>query len=83
MLRIRKATNYILTKLHSNQFISPPQISVMWTNQFLDCNPKFNKKKQKLLVVECKNAHNEKDFWECFEKYKVIHIEKRFSNDNI
>ena len=73
---IRAAANYILTKLHFDHLTPPPQVSPVWTKQFLDCNPQFHKKKQKPLAVERKNAHNESDFREYFEKYKDIRIEK-------
>ena len=66
--------NYILTKSHSNYFILLPQVSPIWTKQFLDRNLQFHKKKQKLLGVERKNAHNKSDFREYFKKYNVIHL---------
>ena len=75
--------NYILAKSHSDPLTTPPQISKKWTKRFLDCNPQFYKKKQKPLAVECKNAHNEDDFQEYFEKYKDIRIDKRIADEDV
>ncbi len=80
---IRAAANYILTKSHSDHLTPPPQISENWTRRFLARNPEFYKKKQKPLAVERKNAHNENDFMECFEKYKDIWIEKGIIDEDI
>ncbi len=80
---IRAAANYILIMLHSDHLTPPPQVSPVWTKQFLDHNPQFHKKKQKPLAVERKNAHNESDFQEYFEKYKGIRIEKGIADKNV
>ena len=80
---IRAAANYILAKSHSDPLTTPPQVSEMWTKQFLDRNPQFYKKKQKPLAVKRKNAHNEDDFQEYFEKYKNIRIEKGIADEDV
>lgn len=36
VLMIYATANYILTKSHFNHFISPLQVSAMWTKEFLD-----------------------------------------------
>ena len=80
---IRAAANYILTKSHSDHLTPPPQVSENWTRRFLARNPEFYKRKQKPLAVERKNAHNEGDFMEYFEKYKDIRIEKRIADEDV
>ncbi len=77
------AANYILTKSHPDHLTPPPQVSKNWTRQFLARNPEFYKRKQKPLVVERKNAQNEDDFMEYFEKYKDIRIEKRIADEDV
>ena len=80
---IRAAANYILTKSHSDHLTPPPQVSENWTRRFLARNPEFYKRKQKPLAVECKNAYNEDNFMEYFEKYKDIRIEKEIEDGDI
>ena len=80
---IRAAANYILTKSHFNHLTPSPQVSPVQTKRFLDRNPQFHKKKQKLLAVERKNVHNKRDFREYFEKYKGIRIEKKIIDENV
>ncbi len=70
------AANFILAKSNSDPLTTPPQVSKMWTKRFLNRNPQIYKKKQKPPVVERKNAHNENDFQEYFEKYKDIRLDK-------
>ena len=80
---IHAAANYILAKSHSDPLTTPPQVSKKWAKRFLDCNPKFYKKRQKPLAVERKNAHNEDDFHEHFEKYKDICIDKGIADEEV
>lgn len=75
------AANFILAKSHSDPLTTPPQVSKMWTKRFLNRNPQFYKKKQKPPVVERKNAHNENDFQEYFEKYKDIRLDKGIADE--
>lgn len=35
------------------------------------------------IAVKRKNAHNKKNFWEYFEKYKGICIEKKITNKDV
>lgn len=70
------AINYILAKSYSDHLTPPPQVSA-------DRNPQFYKKIQKPLAVECKNAHNESDFWEYFEKDKDICIDKGIADEDV
>lgn len=67
------AANYHLALSHSNPFTPPPQVSKYWPRR---SPPQVYKNKQKPLAVEYKNAHNEDDFMEYFEKYKDIWFEK-------
>lgn len=60
------AANYILAKSHPDPFTTLPQVGENWTRQFLTCNQESHKKKQKLLAVKRKNAHNEDDFKDFF-----------------
>lgn len=73
---VRAAANDILAKSHSDPLTTPPQVTKSWTKRFFDRNPQFYKKKQKPLAVERKNAHDEDDSKEYFEKYKDIRIDK-------
>ncbi len=76
------AANYILAKSHPVHLTPPSQVNENWTRRFLARNPEFYKRKQKLLEVESKNAHNEDDFMEYFEKYKDIWIEKEIVDED-
>lgn len=75
--------NYIFAKSYFNLFLILPHVSKSWTKQFLDYNPQFYKKKQKLLIVENKNTYNKKDFQDYFEKYMDIYIEKKIMDKDI
>ena len=80
---IRAAANYILAKSHSDPLTHPTQVSENWTRRFLARNSEFHKKKQQPLAVERKDAHNEDDFLEYFEKYKDIRIEKDIADEDV
>lgn len=73
---VRAAANYILAKSHPDPLTTPPQVSKSWTKRFFDRNPQLYKKIQKPLAVERKNAHDEDDFKEYFEKYNDNRIDK-------
>ena len=80
---IYTAANYILAKFYSDLLTMLLQVSKMWTKRFLDRNPQFYKKKQKPPIVERKNAHNEDDFQDYFEKYKNIRIDKGIPDEDV
>ena len=73
---LRSAANYLLKRSHLGPCTLPPAISPCWPRRFLNRNKQFFKKKQKLLAIDRKNAHNVEDFIIYFEKYKEIRIQK-------
>ncbi len=74
ILTIHAAANYLLEQSHFDKTRIPHQVSENWTWRFLERNPQFHKRKQKPLSVERKNAYNEEDFKEYFEKYWEIRV---------
>ncbi len=61
---VESATNYLLSVDVLNYSVGP-----YLTCWFLDCHPEYFKRKQKLLAIEQKNAHNLKDMKEYFETF--------------
>ena len=80
---IQAAANYLLQQSHFDQTSVPHQVSKNWTRRFLERNPQFHKRKQKPLAVERKNAHNEEDFKEYFEKYWEIRVQKGIADEDV
>lgn len=80
---ISAIANNIYAKFYLDHLTTSSQVSKNWTRQFLACNLKFYKRKQKPFTVKCKNVHNEDDFIGYFKKYKSIQIEKSIVNKDV
>lgn len=80
---LHSTANHLLKWIHCNPCTLLSTINSCWTRQFLNHNKQFFKKKQKLLAIDRKNAHNIKDFTIYFEKYKEIPIQRGITDADI
>lgn len=80
---LHDTANHLLKWVHCDPCTLPSTINSYWTRQFLNHNKQFFKKKQKLLAIDRKNAHNIKDFTIYFKKYKEIPIQRGITDADV